>query len=145
MERSAFIAGKIKNNIYLILVILWGLSGCATPYATEGLLGGYSDSHIGNDQFHITVQGNGYTNTGMIEQYFYRRAADIAKENGYATYKVISFKASMEPWGLRCCFPVATGVILGLREEMKRFPDDLLTTGLQLGLDSLSAVTGQYS
>jgi len=136
--------GKIKNNNYLILVILWGLSGCATPYTTEGLLGGYSDSHMGNDQFHITVQGNGYTNTGMIEQYFYRRAADIAKENGYTTYKVISFKASMEPWGLICCFPIATGVIQGLKEEMKRFPDDLLTVRLQLDWISLSAVTRQY-
>jgi hypothetical protein len=66
----------------------------------------------------------------MIEQYFYRRAADIAKENGYTTYKVISFKTSMEPWGLMCCFPIATGVIQGLREEMKRFPEDLLTVGL---------------
>jgi len=131
--------GKIKSNIYLILVFLWGLSGCATPYTTGGLLGGYSDSHIGKDQFHITVQGNGYTNTEMIEQYFYRRAADLAKENGYATYKVISFKASTEPWGLICCFPTVTGVIQGLREEIKRFPDDLLTVRLE-SLERFSAV-----
>ena len=84
--------------------------GCATPYEPEGLLGGYRDSSIGNDQFHITVQGNGYTNTGMVEQYFYRRAAGIVKENSYTGYKVITFKTSMEPWGGMCCFPVASVV-----------------------------------
>jgi S1-C subfamily serine protease len=106
---------KAEELTLFLLLCLLIICGCATPYEPEGLLGGYRDSSIGSDQFHITVQGNGYTNTGMVEQHFNRRAADIVKENGYSGYKVVTFKTSMEPWGLMCCFPVATGVIQGLK------------------------------
>ncbi len=110
---------KAEGLTLFLLLCLLTIYGCATPYEPEGFLGGYRDSSIGSDQFHITVQGNGYTNTGMVEQHFYRRAADIVKENGYSGYKVVTFKTSMEPWGLMCCFPVATGVIQGLKETDK--------------------------
>ena len=86
---------------FVCLLTLWG---CATPYTEEGLLGGYRDYPMGKERFHITVQGNGYVNTGTIEEYFYRRASEIVQDQGYSRYEVISLKTSMEPWGLMCCF-----------------------------------------
>ncbi len=116
-EMERIVIKQIKALVYILAtsIIVSAIYGCATPYEPEGALGGYRDVPIGNDQFHITIQGNGYTNTGMMEQHFYRRAVDIAKQNDYAGYKVISFKSSMEPWAGICCFPVATGVIQGTR------------------------------
>ena len=109
----------MKNSLLSSLLVLFfaAFSGCAipTPYEPEGFLGGYKDFSMGNDQFHIRVQGNGFVNTGTVEEYFYRRAADLVKENGYSDYKIISLKTGMEQWGGMCCFPVASGVIRGFK------------------------------
>ena len=91
------------------------LAGC-TPYMREGIAGGYRDYAMPNDQHHISVQGNGYVNSGRMTEYFYRRAAEIVTEQGYSGYEVLSLRVSSEPWGGMCCFPVVAGVIQGKRE-----------------------------
>jgi hypothetical protein len=66
-------------KIKLIFICIWLFInyGCATPYEKNGIAGGYEDFPMGKDKYHITVQGNGYVNSGTIEGYFYRRAGEI--------------------------------------------------------------------
>ncbi|HZS84511.1 MAG TPA: serine protease [Stellaceae bacterium] len=89
------------------------LAACATPYGPQSLVGGYHDEALGGDRYHIDVVGNGYTTPGTLEQYFYRRAQEIVKEHGYASYRVVELRSGFEP-GVLHLRPVARGVIQGI-------------------------------
>ncbi|TAK84194.1 MAG: hypothetical protein EPO20_15080 [Betaproteobacteria bacterium] len=70
------------------LMTAFTLAGCATPYQSKGLAGGYGDSRIDVDTFRITFTGNGYTDTTTVENYFLFRAAEVAKANGFDWFMV---------------------------------------------------------
>jgi len=93
------------------LTMLLVLAGCGTPYGPyKFLIGGYTDEAIGNDQYHINIRANDATSVGTAEQYFYRRAQEIVKEQGYQTYRVVQLRSGIESGGL----PVARGIIQGI-------------------------------
>ena len=94
-----FSNGKLQLfYLALFCAIIFSLVGCRTPYQSYGFTGGYTDQKICNDKFLISVIGNGYTSLGEVESHFFRRAEEIAKENGCTSYKVLKHKTSMEPW-----------------------------------------------
>ncbi len=101
----------------VVLVVALALASCATPYQRKSAMGGYEDQHIGDDRWHISVRGNAYTSIGEVEQHFYRRARDIAEENGYDGYVVEKLEtgkgygvggayAGLKPraWGTILCY-----------------------------------------
>ena len=110
-----FSNGKLQL-FYLALFcsIIFSLVGCRTPYQSYGFSGGYTDQKIGNDKFQISVIGNGYTSLGEVESHFFRRAEEIAKENGCTSYKVLKHKTSMEPWAT-FVMPNSRGIIQCLK------------------------------
>lgn len=66
------------------------LMSCATPYQKKGLRGGYSDRRLSSDTYIVTFTGNGYTPGSVVELYLYKRASEIAQENGYPYFVVLS-------------------------------------------------------
>lgn len=51
--------------------------GCRTPYQSEGLRGGYRDTHLGGTRWLITVEVNSLTSRTRAVEYAYRRAAEL--------------------------------------------------------------------
>lgn len=102
-------AYRLIFTILISLLVLIPI-GCATPYKPKGAMGGFEEQALGNGKFHINVRGNGYTSVGTVEEYFYRRAEELTKENGYDGYVVIELKSGHEPWALGPR-PTARGII----------------------------------
>ena len=71
-----------KIAIFLLIFIL---SGCATPYTESGLMGGYEDIDLGNGRFKVTFLGNGYIKDSKVPQHTARRAKELCK----GSYKVL--------------------------------------------------------
>src|SRR5262249_32596996 len=66
------------------------LSACEAKYQQKDAFGvGYSDMALMNDRFQISIEGNVYTSLPTAEQQFYRRAEELMKEKGYASYQVV--------------------------------------------------------
>lgn len=72
------------------IILLFMLMSCATPYQKKGLRGGYSDKRLSSDTYIVTFTGNGYTPGSTAELYLYKRAAEIARENGYQYFVVLN-------------------------------------------------------
>jgi len=78
---------KIK---YFFLAPLVVLMSCATLYQSEGLFtNGYSDLRAGQDTFVVTFRANEHTSAEKVEKYALRRAAEVARQNGYRYFVII--------------------------------------------------------
>jgi hypothetical protein len=69
-----------------ILVILFILSSCSTPYQKNGFRGGFSEQRLASDIFQVEFKGNGYTGFATVQNYLLKRCAEIAHENGYTHF-----------------------------------------------------------
>ncbi|HJN04496.1 MAG TPA: hypothetical protein QF665_05220 [Alphaproteobacteria bacterium] len=79
-----------------VLALLLLLAACATPYGPPGIFGGVSHSQTGPQTFYIEAYGNAYTSVATIESYLYRRAAEIARGEGYDYFAFEFFNAWSE-------------------------------------------------
>jgi len=80
----------MKNNIrlsFLVLSII--ISGCATPYASKGLIGGYSDTQLAPDVFRVYFRGNGYTSAERAQDFAMLRATDDCLQHGFKYFALI--------------------------------------------------------
>ena len=66
------------------------LFGCATPYAGNGLLGGYSDTALAPDVYRISFQGNGFTSPERSQDFAILHAADLTLSHGYHYFGIIN-------------------------------------------------------
>ena len=80
----------MKTCILLGTGILCLLTACATPYASNGLLGGYSDTALAPDIYRISFQGNGYTSPERTQDFAILHAADTALSHGYKYFGIIN-------------------------------------------------------
>ena len=60
--------------------VLVVLVACATPYQPKGAMGGYADSKIADDTYHVTFAGNGYTGLDDAQHYVMRRAGELCPQ-----------------------------------------------------------------
>jgi hypothetical protein len=81
-------AMKALPPLAFILAAL--LFGCATPYGSSGLLGGYSDTALAPDVYRISFQGNGYTSQERTQDFAVLRAADLTLSHGYRYFAIIN-------------------------------------------------------
>ncbi len=86
----------MKNllKILPLLVIIFSITSCSTPYQKIGYSGGYSERKISSDKdgqsFIVSFNGNGYTNHQKVEDFAFLRSAEIAIENDFKYFVVIS-------------------------------------------------------
>jgi hypothetical protein len=73
----------MKSLFLVILAIL--LMGCAGPTPYEH---SYRDTHIKDNIYFLEVQVNSLTDSCTAISYFYRRAEELCKENGYHDYRI---------------------------------------------------------
>lgn len=74
-----------RMRVWMVAVLLF--AGCVTPYGSAGLMGGVRDRQISADTFQIEVNGNGFTSSWTLEDYFHRRAKELCVQAGFADYE----------------------------------------------------------
>jgi hypothetical protein len=65
-------------------------AGCATPYTSNGMLGGYSDAALAPDVYRISFQGNGFTAPDRAQDFAILHAADLTLAHGYHYFGIIN-------------------------------------------------------
>lgn len=68
------------------------VAGCATPYQSLGVRGGYSDYRISADVFSVSFRGNSSTREETVEKYLLRRASEVTPEHGFNYFVGVSEK-----------------------------------------------------
>lgn len=77
----------MKLKIFILGLLL--LSGCATPYQSDWINGGYSSAQIDNNIFIVNFKGNGFTSSETALDYTLLRCAELALEHGYNYFVII--------------------------------------------------------
>jgi hypothetical protein len=77
-------------RVLMIAAIAVGLASCATPYAQQGVLGGFDVKELRSDVFRVSFQGNGYTSRESVQVYWLYRCAQLALEKGFAGFEILS-------------------------------------------------------
>jgi len=56
------------------------LAGCATPYASSGITGGYSEVKVTDRLLQVHFTGNGYSTSETIQTFALYRCAELARD-----------------------------------------------------------------
>lgn len=80
---------KYKYFLYCFCLVAF-LSGCATPYQSLGLGGGYSESKLDEDTYKVSFRGNGYTSQEAVQDNLLRRCAELTMQNGYKYFVILT-------------------------------------------------------
>jgi hypothetical protein len=67
----------MKTILILLLGLVAGLTGCATPYQAMNWDGGYQQRQIADDQYVVGFRGNSFTHYQDVKDFALLRAADI--------------------------------------------------------------------
>ena len=71
-------------------LIALSVVGCATPYKSSGLMGGYDEKELEPAIWRLSYSGNGYTTGETVQTYWLYRAADLALQNGFDGFQILS-------------------------------------------------------
>jgi hypothetical protein len=69
-----------KVSCVVMLAAVVGLSGCATPYGSAGLTGGYSQGRVNDRLLKVNFYGNGYVTADKIQSFALYRCAEVARD-----------------------------------------------------------------
>ncbi len=74
----------------LILVVALALAACASAYTPSSLTGGFEQRQVSEGVWRVTYNGNGYTTEETVQTYWLYRCAELALEQGYEGFQIIS-------------------------------------------------------
>jgi hypothetical protein len=77
-------------RLLMLAAVAVGLASCATPYAEQGLLGGFVVKELRQDVYRVSFQGNGFTSRESVQAYWLYRCAELALEKGFAGFEILS-------------------------------------------------------
>ena len=78
------------KKLCLHVLALSILAGCATPYQPMGFLGGYSETQLDENVFHVSFDGNGFTSEEKASEYCLLRSAELALQHGVSHFLILS-------------------------------------------------------
>ena len=78
----------------LSIIIISLLMGCATPYQSKSLTGGYSETQLAPDVFRIAFRGNAYTSSERAQDFTLLRAAELTLQRGFKHFAIIDESSS---------------------------------------------------
>ncbi|MBR9792956.1 MAG: hypothetical protein GYB58_14515 [Gammaproteobacteria bacterium] len=70
--------------------------GCATPYKSNGMGGGYDDWKLGEGLYRVAFYGNGHSTEQQVNDYWHRRSSELC--NG--DYEVLELHKAVNPIGI---------------------------------------------
>jgi hypothetical protein len=71
-----------------VLGVALFLAGCATPYKSNGLMGGFSERQLSSDTFVVSFQGNGFTQEERARDFLLLRCADLTLAHGAKFFRL---------------------------------------------------------
>jgi len=81
-------------RVFAAVAAVSAVFGCATPYQFKAFRGGYSETQLAPDVFRIYFRGNAYTSTERAQDFALLRAAELARERGFAYFAVVDETSS---------------------------------------------------
>lgn len=78
---------RYVRSLFVVFTLVL-LTGCATPYGSAGLTGGYSEEQLSENSYRVKFKGNGYTSSDKVWNYWMYRCAELTKLKGFSYYHV---------------------------------------------------------
>jgi hypothetical protein len=78
---------KIKQLSLLLGCLI--LVGCATPYKSNGLMGGFSERQLSDDTYRVSFQGNGFTRDERASDFLMLRCAELTLGHGAKFFRLV--------------------------------------------------------
>lgn len=78
----------MNKGIFALLV--FALTGCATPYQPQGERGGYSETQLAENVFKVSFDGNAYIGRETVSDYALLRSAEVVLEHGFKHFVVVA-------------------------------------------------------
>lgn len=72
------------------------LSACATPYKTDGFMGGFSETQLERNVFRVSFRGNAFTRPERVEEMTLLRSAELALKNGFTHFAIIDSQSRVK-------------------------------------------------
>lgn len=76
------------KSLLTVLASALLLCGCATPYQSTGLTGGFSETQLQPNVFSVHFRGNGYTSRQRSCDFAMLRCAELALKNGFTHFVI---------------------------------------------------------
>lgn len=73
----------------VLLLWLFLLAGCVTPYQPLGYTGGFSETQLSENIFQVNFKGNGDTSSERASDFALLRSAEVTLENGYRYFALM--------------------------------------------------------
>jgi hypothetical protein len=83
-------------RIILLLAMASLLAACATPYQSQGMSGGYSETQLDANVFQVSFRGNGFTNADRAADFTLMRSAEIALQRGFRHFVIVDSQQSQK-------------------------------------------------
>ena len=84
------VVGNEMFRVLLMAAVAVGLASCATPYAQQGITGGFDVQELRPDVFRVSFGGNGFTTKETVQVYWLYRCAQLAVEKGFGGFEILS-------------------------------------------------------
>ena len=78
------------SRLLVLGAVAVALTACATPYVQQGLIGGFDAKDLGQDVYRVRFAGNSYTSRETVQTYWLYRSAELAVENGFTGFEILS-------------------------------------------------------
>lgn len=72
------------------------LYACATPYKSDGFMGGFSETQLERNVFRVSFRGNAFTRPERVEEMTLLRSAELALKNGFTYFAVIDSQSRVK-------------------------------------------------
>lgn len=69
----------------IVLLLIANFAGCATSYRNS-----FDVVQVNKDTFNVITSGNGFTSQRTISDYWRRRCAELALDNGFSYFSIIN-------------------------------------------------------
>lgn len=79
---------------FLLILLSVALGSCASPYARNTLIGGYSDTRIDDSHYAVRFDGNGYSSQERVWNFWFYRCAELTAQKGYTFFALEAVKPS---------------------------------------------------
>lgn len=93
MVKLSFSCTYSSSKRLLLSLLFIFLTGCATPYKSNGIMGGFSETQLSENVFKVSFRGNGYTSMERAEDFVLFRCAELSKQNGYNYFVIVDEKS----------------------------------------------------
>ena len=76
---------RIITAVFVLVI-----AGCATPFKSNGLMGGFAERQLSEDTYRVSFQGNGFTRDERASDFLLLRCAEITLAHGAKFFRLVS-------------------------------------------------------